>query len=174
MTFIRKNAGNLIMLLCELAVGVLLLINPESFMQGIMVALGVALAVAGVLSVARYFRTDAVNAAAERRLALGLGEIALGVFCVAKGGWLVTLSTLIRLYGAGVLALGFFRVQQFADVRRLGLGTGIVSGVSALVTLVYAGFILALPEVTWLVIGIALLLEAVMDALMLIFERSAQ
>lgn len=170
--FVKKNMSNLLLCLGELVVGVLLLINPQGFTAGILIALGIALAVLGVFSVVRYFRSDPVLAASERRLAYGLGELALGLFFMLKTNSLVSLfPALVRLYGVGVLVLGLFRIQQFADVRRLHLGSGLITGVSAVITVVYASMVLFMPEITWIFVGVAMLLEAVMDILILIFER---
>lgn len=174
MTFIRKNMPNVILCLGELIVGILLLVNPEGFTRSIIMALGVAVAALGVFNVIRYFRTNPVQAATERRLAYGLGQLALGAFCLTQSHWLVGLfPVLTRLYGAAVLVLALFRIQQFVDARRLGF-KGLVSGVSALFTLVYACMILLIPETTWMFVGIMLLLEALMDLLILFIDRRAQ
>lgn len=172
--FLNKNKVNLVLCLAELAVGILLLINPQGFTRGIIMAVGLAIAVLGVFNVIRYFRTDAMQAALESKLAYGLGQLALGLFCLVKSTWLVGLfPVLTRIYGAGALVLALYRVQQFIDVRRLRLGKGIVTGVTALMTLAYAAVILLTPEITWVFIGVALLIEALMDILILIFERKA-
>ncbi|MCH5287651.1 MAG: DUF308 domain-containing protein [Christensenellaceae bacterium] len=173
--FFQKNLINLILCLGELIVGILLLVNPEGFTQAIVMALGAAVAVLGVLNVIRYFRTKPVQAAMERRLAYGLGQLALGAFFLTQSGWLVNLfGVLTRLYGVAVLVLALFRIQQFVDARRLKLPRGgMFSGVTALFTLAYAAMILFLPETTWIFIGVMLLLEALMDILILVFERKA-
>ena len=174
-TFFRKNLSNLILCLGELVVGILLLVNPEGFTQAIIMALGTAVALLGLFNIVRYFRTNPVQAATERRLAYGLGQLALGAFCLGKADWLVGLfPVLTRLYGAAVLVLALFRIQQFVDVRRLGLAKGLFSGISALFTLLYAAMILFIPEITWIFVAIMLLLEAAMDILILIFERKVQ
>lgn len=175
LSFLRKNAVNLILCLGELAVGILLLVNPEGFTQAIVMALGAVIVVLGIINVIRYFRTEPTQAALERRLAYGLGELALGAFALTQSGWLVGLfPVLTRLYGAGVLVLALFRIQQFVDVRRLKLSKGLFSGVSALFTLLYAAMILFIPETTWIFIGVMLLLEAVLDILILVFDRRAR
>lgn len=70
-----------------------------------------------------------------------------------------------------MLLLAFFRILQFVDVRRLKLAKGLMSGMFAVLTLLYAAVVLLQPETTWLYIGIMLLLEAVMDILILCFDR---
>lgn len=175
MKFLKKNAVNLILCLGELVVGILLLVNPEGFTRSIIMALGVAVAILGIFNIVRYFRSSPVEAAEDRRLAYGLGQLALGVFCLVKASWLVGIFPMLTgLYGAAALVLALFRIQQFVDIRRLKLGSGLISGVSALITLLYAAMILFIPETTWIFIGIVLLIEAVMDILILIFEHRAQ
>ena len=172
-SFIRKNLLNLILCLGELVIGVLLLINPEGFTQAIVMAVGIVVAVLGVLNIINYFRADPREAAEDHRLAYGLGQLVLGVFFLVQSGWMIEqIKTLTRLYGVAVLVLALFRVQQFVDAYRLKLPRGgLISGVTALFTLAYAGMVLFMPETTWIFIGIMLLLEAVMDILILILER---
>ena len=173
-SFIRKNSTNLVLCLAELIVGILLLVNPTGFTRAIIMAVGAAVAVLGLLNVLRYFRTDAMQAAMEHRLAYGLGQLTLGLFFLLKADWLVGLfPVLTRLYGAGVLVLALFRIQQFVDARRLNLRKGLISGSSALFTLIYAAMILFIPATTWIFIGVMLLLEALMDILILTIERKA-
>lgn len=175
MAFLRKNSVNLVLCLIELIVGILLLVNPTGFTRGIIMVVGAAIALLGLFNVLRYFRTDAAQAAMEHRLAYGLGQLVLGVFFLVKSNWLVGLfPVLTRLYGAGVLVLALFRIQQFVDARRLKLGKGLISGTSALFTLIYAAMVLFVPETTWIFIGVMLLLEALMDILILAFERKTR
>lgn len=175
MAFLRKNAVNLVLCLIEIVVGVLLLVNPTAFTKSIIMVVGAAVALLGLFNALRYFRTEPAQAAMEHRLAYGLGQLALGVFCLVKADWLVGLfPVLTRLYGAGVLVLALFRIQQFVDARRLHFGKGLISGASALFTLIYAAMVLFIPETTWIFIGVMLLLEALMDVLILAIERKAQ
>lgn len=173
MTFIKNNLLNLILCLGELVVGILLLIDPAGFTQAIIMALGVVVAALGVLNVVRYFRADPLTAATDRRLAYGLGQLALGVFFLIQSGWTTEqLMNLTRLYGVAVLVLALIRVQQFVDAYRLKLPHGgLISGITALFTLAYAGMVLFMPTITLKFIGIMLLIEAVMDILILLFER---
>lgn len=173
-SFIRKHSTNLTLCLAELIVGILLLVNPTGFTRAIIMAVGAAVAALGVFNVLRYFRTEPAQAALEHRLASGLGQLVLGLFFLFKSDWLVGLfPVLTRLYGAGVLVLALFRIQQFVDARRLNLRKGLISGASALFTLLYAAMILFIPETTWVFIGVMLLLEALMDFLILAVERKA-
>ena len=171
-SFIRKNLLNLILCLGELVIGILLLVNPEGFTQAIVLAVGIVVAALGVLNVINYFRADPREAAEDHRLAYGLGQLALGVFFLTRSGWTTQrLMETLRLFGIPVLVLALIRVQQFVDAYRLKLPrAGLVSGFTALVTLVFAGILLFGPS-TLVFIGIILLVEAIMDILILFLER---
>ena len=72
-------------------------------------------------------------------------------------------STLAKLLS------GLYKVQRAMDIRRLGLGSGVMTGVSAMLTLAFAAVILLNPFAStaamWVFIGLILIAEAVMDVL---------
>ena len=68
----KENLGGLTSALIELVIGVLLLINPTGFTTGIIVGLGVLLALWGAMSTAQYFMAKPEEAAREQGLAKGL------------------------------------------------------------------------------------------------------
>lgn len=176
MNFIRRHSVSLILALAELVVGVLLLISPTGFTRGILMALGAALAVMGALSMVRYFRTEPAAAAREQTLARGLAMLVMGLFALLQADWLLGLfPVLTALYGAASLLTGLYKAQRAVDIRRLGLGTGLMPAVSALATLIFATVILLNPFATvnalWVFTGLVLMGEAVLDILACISRR---
>ena len=73
-----KKTGSLIVCICELLVGILLLINPVGFTKTIIIAIGVVLILTGIGSLITYFRTEPVYAARSQNLAKGLIAIVAG------------------------------------------------------------------------------------------------
>ena len=63
---LSSDLWKLVMCLAELAVGILLFINPVSFTSGIIMILGVCLVVLGVVNISGYFRMDPVEAALQQ------------------------------------------------------------------------------------------------------------
>ncbi len=62
------HTGNLMTCVFEILIGILLLINPVGFTSGIIIAFGLFLTAAGIISVIKYFRTDAETASKENGL----------------------------------------------------------------------------------------------------------
>ena len=176
MNFVRRHSASLILALAELVVGVLLLISPTGFTRGILMALGAALALMGVVSAVRYFRTEPAAAAREQSLVRGLAMLLAGLFALFQADWLLGLfPVLTALYGAASLLTGLYKVQRAVDIRRLGLGTGLLPAVSALATLLFAAVILLNPFATvnalWVFTGLVLVGEAVLDILACLHRR---
>ncbi len=63
MSKVKRNTGNLLMSLTEIIIGILLLINPVGFTTGIIVTLGVLMAILGIESIVGYFRATPEEAA---------------------------------------------------------------------------------------------------------------
>ena len=176
MNFVRRHSASLILALAELVVGVLLLISPTGFPRGILMALGAALALMGVVSAVRYFRTEPAAAAREQSLVRGLAMLLAGLFALFQADWLLGLfPVLTALYGAASLLTGLYKVQRAMDIRRLGLGTGLLPAVSALAKLLFAAVILLNPFATvnalWVFTGLVLVVEAVLDILSCLHRR---
>lgn len=60
-----KRNKTLILCIGEMIIGVLLFVEPEAFTAGIIIAIGVALMLFGVLEIISYFKMEAVEAAAK-------------------------------------------------------------------------------------------------------------
>ncbi len=176
MDFLKRNASTIIVCVFEVLVGILLLIDPATFTSGIIIAVGVGLVIAGVIEIVDYFRTSAVEAALKKTLVKGLAMLLVGIFCVMRPSWLVsTFPLLTILYGIFILFLGLSKVQWTVDALRLKTGRWFLHAISALVSIIFAIVILQSPfESTyalWLFTGIALIVEAVIDIVMLFFNN---
>ena len=171
-----KTAGGVLGSICEIAVGILLLVNPTGFTAGIIMALGVLLSALGVLGVVRYFRTEPVRAALEQHLIRGLLMLLGGLFCIFNTRLIIdTFPVLTMLYGVGLLVMGVVKVQWTVDILRVKVGRWYLPGISALVSLVCAAVILLNPFASmvalWVFIGVALIVEAVVDLLAILWDR---
>lgn len=162
--------------LCEIIVGVLLLLDPIGFTSAIVIALGAALLAAGAVSVFGYFRMNPVEAALTGSLARGLFLLLTGGFCVFRSGWFIAAFPLLTiLYGVVILLAGLGKVQWAVDALRLRTGRWFLPAISAAVTILCGAVILSDPfastMVMWMFIGISLIVEAVLDIVVLIFCR---
>lgn len=172
---IHSGTSGIIMSIIELAIGILLLINPEGFTKGIIIALGIVMAGLGVWQIIGYFRTEAEEAAQKGTLTTGILLTVFGLFCALNSGWFITTFTVITvLYGALILATGVSKLQAAVDMVRAKQKYWFVALIGALLTLVFAVLILMNPfssTFLWIFIGISLIVEAVMDVITFIFAR---
>lgn len=175
-TIIRTHATSLLGSLCEIVVGILLLTNPVRFTSGIIIAVGVVLAALGVLSIIRYFRAEPLLAAREFALSKGLLLLAMGLFCMLfYRVFIATFPALTMIYGAGLLLVGFLRVQRAIDLLRIGRESWFLSAIGAAASLIIGAIILFNPfestKLLWMLIGGALLLDAACDLLCTFFKK---
>lgn len=173
---IKLDASSLFMSIVEIVIGVLLLINPVGFTSGIIIALGIVMAVMGVLQIISYFRSDAEKAATEGKLTKGILLTIFGIFCTFNSGWfIVTLPVITILYGILILVAGVSKLQKAVDMARAKQQYWFVALISALLALVFGVLIIFNPfastAILWTFIGVSLIVEAVVDVIMFIFER---
>lgn len=171
-----NKLGSIVLSLCEVVVGVLLLVNPVGFTKGILIALGCLLLILGLINIVRYFRTDPVEAAVKQELTRGCLAILAGLFCITQSGWfLAAFPLLTMLYGILILITGVGKVQWTVDRIRLHMRRWGWTAVSAVLTIGCAAVILCNPfattEVLWGFIGVMLIVEAVADVLAAILTR---
>lgn len=170
-----KHGNNILLCLFEVIVGILLLIEPVSFTTGIIVAAGVVLAIAGIVSIIRYFRTEPQEAALSRSLANGLICVVAGVFCALKSHWFVaTFPVLTIVYGVAILLAGLQKVQLTIDLLRFKRRKWFLAAISAVLSIVCSIVILSSPFAStaalWMFTGISLIVEAVVDLVSMIFN----
>lgn len=164
----KNNKTGILLSLFEIALGILLLIDPIGFTTGIIIIAGVLLLLFGVVEVIKYFRTDAVKAASEQYLTKGLCALGAGVFCVVKTEWFtVAFPAMTFLYGIVVLVTGLSKLQLTVDMLRVKSKKWFLALISAAISIVCAVLILMNPfsstEVLWMIAGITLIVEALLD-----------
>lgn len=166
-----SKARSILLSVCELIVGILLLIDPIGFTGTIIVFLGIALSILGIVNIVQYFRDPPAQAILKQSLAHGCLELAAGIFFVVKSTYIASLSLLTVLYGVGILILGITKVQWTVDQIRLKTDRWFLTAISAALTILCAVIILCNPTVVWTLIAVFLILEAVMDIVAAILTR---
>lgn len=177
MNILKQNTNGVILCLFEVLVGILLLIDPIGFTSGIIIAAGIILLAVGIISIVRYFKMDALEAAISRSLVRGLVALLAGAFCTFRSEWfLVTFPVLTIIYGAVVLVTGLVKIQVTVDMLRLKNKRWFWGAISAAVSVISAVVILNNPFATttvlWMFTGILLIVEAVFDIITLIVSKN--
>ncbi|MCM1183115.1 MAG: DUF308 domain-containing protein [Roseburia sp.] len=175
---LKENISSIILCLCELIIGILLLIDPVGFTSGIITTVGIVLIVTGILKVIQYFRTDPAEAALQQSLTKGIIAILLGYFCTLRANWVImTFPILSILYGIAILFSGLCKIQWAVDFLRLKRKYWFVAGIGAVLSIVLSIVILVNPFATaiimWRFIAISLIIEAVLDICALIIGAAA-
>lgn len=177
MSSLKGNIGGVILCLLEILAGVLLLVNPVAFTAGIITAAGVVLLVIGVISVLKYFRSDAVTAATGQYLLKGLIYLLAGAFCIFNTNWFIaTFPVITIIYGIVILIAGLGKIQITADMIRAKnkkWGFGLISAaLSIICAFVILGNPFASVGVLWMFTGTALIAEAIVDIVTMIVRGS--
>ena len=167
------RTGGIIASAVEIVIGILLLIDPETFTKGIVIVLGVLLCVLGIINIVRYFRRPVQVLGSDWALSRGVMMILVGMFCVFKSQWLLAaLPALFVIYGVIMLVSGVMKLQRMADLRRLGHPRWYMPGLAALLYIVLAVIILLNPfstaMVIWIFVGVSMIVSAVLDIVTLI------
>ena len=173
---IRTKISSIVLALCEIVVGILLLVNPVGFTTGIIIFLGIVLLIMGLVSTVQYFRMEPEEAALKQGLTRGCLEILAGLFCVLNSDWfLATFPLLAVLYGVGTLITGIAKVQWTVDQIRMKMKKWFWTAISAVLTIACAVIIICNPFSStlalWLFIAIILIVEAIMDIVAVIFTK---
>lgn len=167
-TFLKGRFGGVALCVLEIAVGVLLLINPVGFTSAIIIGAGAVMALSGVVCIIRYFMAKPDAALQGQLLFRGLLLAMAGGLCMTQYGWFLTAFPLLTvLYAGWMLVLAAMRVQQMVDCLRLKAGRWYIPGIAAALAAVLAVIILINPfgavGAVWTFVAVSLIVEAVMD-----------
>lgn len=174
-----NNTGKIMMIICEVVLGILLFINPMGFTGAVIRVVGAIMIALALYNAIIYFRLNPVEAHLGQGLAKALCLLAAGLFCLLKAEWFLTVFPVFTvIYGIAVLLSGIVRVQWTVDMLRMRVDRWYVSAIGAVLTLVLAGIILFNPftatEVLWRFIAITLLLSAAADLAIVIFVKKVE
>lgn len=173
----KENIKNIFLMLGKLAVGVLLLLNPEKLTLGFIITVGIALSVFGVGNFIAYFRREPAEAAKHNNFTKGLLSVAGGIFCVVDPQWFIeAFPALAMIYGIILLVTGLIQIQWIADMIRLKRANWGFQALSSVLTVAVAAVILINPFKTinylWIFTGVMLILSAIPDMIIVCRKSS--
>ena len=176
MSRVNRNIGTILSCIGEIIIGILLLIDPVGFTAGIIMFLGAVLAILGISSIVRYFRTDPAEAAQTSGLMKGLLLVGGACVCLFETDWLMLAFPLITVfYGIVILITGTSKLQWAVDMLRVKQRYWYLALIGAILSVLFAVIILMNPfastGILWTFIAVSLVVEAVMDIMTFIFGR---
>lgn len=159
----------LIYCVCEMAVGVLLLIDPIAFTSAIVRIFGIVFCVFGVFNIMSYFKLDPELGSMSMGFTKGLVQAIAGVFCIFRPEWFANAFPLLAIaYGIVILIVGLVKLQWSVDMVRLGAKYWYIPGIGGITSVIFALVIIFNPFTTtavlWIFAGVSLIAEAVIDA----------
>ncbi len=173
--WMKKISVSLMMALCELLLGLLLLIDAAGLAGVVILASGVLLMLLGAWNLYRYVRLTKEEAAKTWKLAVGAGLLAIGISFAVNRHWMVQmLGTLTTLYGILIAAAAFMKLQMGVDALRGKRPFWYLMAISFVSAAVLAMILFANPlgeSAVWIVSGIALFALALLDAAYFVLGR---
>ena len=174
--FLKENWVALLTILFHIAVGILLLIDPDYYSLLIIRIAGGLLVTLGVFDLIRYFRTEPEAASKGTAFSSGITQIAAGFFCIFMGSWLEEAFPMLAvLFGVFQILFGFRKLQRMTDDLRMKKELWWLRAISAALSIVFGLIITLNPEMKlmgiWVFTGITLIIEGVFDAIALIIQH---
>ena len=163
MTKMINYANCILISLLEVVIGVLLLIKPIENTALIILIIGIALSLGGVLMLVRYFTSPVEDG--QGFLFKGLTSLAVGAICLVKRISITHITYILdEIYGLIILVIGLWFVQKTVDRIRLGK-SWLTPLLSSIITMVCGSVILLYQfagVLQWRFIGLSLILEAIL------------
>lgn len=179
----KKMLPALLMILFELAVGVLLLIDPERFTTAVFITFGIVLIVCAILMLIRYLRerkaaaedTTGKSRASTLTLIASITTFLFGaVFAFGSSMLYGITGLLLVFYGAVMIVKGIFKIADYFTLKSEGFGASALRLVIGILSILVGGLIVFNPfgalDVVFTVAGVYLIVEAVLDIIALILS----
>lgn len=172
--WMKKISVSVVLAVCELLLGLSMLIDPTGLASIVIIVTGVLLILLGGLHLYQYMRLPKEEAAQTWKLATGAGILAVGISFVTNQHWMVQmLGTLTTLYGILILTSAFMKLQIGVDALRGKHPFWYLMVISFVFSAVLATLLFFNPfrDSVWIVSGIVLIALAVLDAAYFILGR---
>ncbi len=148
-----------------IALGIVLLFMPTTSLYIILNIIGIGTAVAGLLSLIRYFTFDANESFYRNDFLLGLIGVAIGLLIFLRKD--IFASLIPFLLGIAIMFSGFVKLQDSIDAKRMGYQNSVVYIVLSLINIVVGIVVILNPfktsELLFMIIGAGLMYSGISD-----------
>ena len=172
--YLLKHLRECITIRAQIVIGVLLIVNASVYALVLLRILGVLLIIRGTIRIVHYIQEDPQKASEGEECATGLLAISLGLLCIFGQNWMTgAFPALAVVYGLFQVLLSFQNIQKTLDSLRLNKKQWYYPGICALLYLIFGLIISLRPAMkpVWVVTGIAMILEGIMEAVTLWMMR---
>ena len=159
----------LILILFQLAAGILIFVNRESFTKGIFIFLGVVSLVIGLLYLIRFFKERKLEVRTSYiTIVIAVLSLLAGIFFAIFSFFLIEKLTEVAfiIFGVTLIVFGVYKAKNYNDTRKAGAPSPAMHLLSAIISVVLGVFFIIHPferSVIWTILGVALIVMAVID-----------
>lgn len=173
MKSLKVNIPLILLIVLEIAVGILLLVNPETFTQAVIIIFGIGLLSVGIIYLLQYLLEKKGDLKSNLLpLIVGAVSIIVGIVCALCSGAIVKLDQAVAIvYGVILAITGVYKLYNFFKSKKNAIAVSKVSILSGLIAIVLGVVIVIYPKQdgmtlsVWQITGIVLIIEAVVDCL---------
>ena len=173
----KREMPMALLMIVEIVVGIMLLVNPHSFIRAVIVIFGIVLLAIGAFSLINYFRTRSTEGAGNAPLIGGLVALAFGIAAIVIGStglFEALMAVVIILVAIIVIVAGVVKLANFFNMKKEGFPVSWLRIIGAIVAVVAGLVVLFNPfgseDFLWRFLGIMMIVMAVVD-LMSFFLR---
>lgn len=176
MKVFMQKINRLVVIAMELILAIVIIVKPFEFSNGIIVVMGILLSFLGVIDIVSYFRSNVTIGILERSLTKGLLFLLGGIVIILTTDKLA--SYLPTVYALLILIGGVSKIQTALDMLRMKQKLWYYVIIGAGISLVLTTLILTNPFFApdsssyYLFIGIALVVEAVINAIVFFMSKA--
>lgn len=169
MSFLKKYWPMMLIILLEIAMGVMLIINARELTVFIFTLFGIALLVLAIWMTIRYLKARKDGSESAFTLVVAITAFVLGLVMAVGASMLVNLVSglLAIFYGAIMIVNGIMKIGEYISLKKqhaaasaIRIFSGILAIVLGIVAIVFNYLAL---ETIGIIVGITLLAEAVLD-----------
>ncbi len=169
---IKKHLPMIIIIALELAVGILLFINPELFTKAMSIIIGIALIALGIFFLVRIFTGRETGPMSWLAIVISVVAMTVGVFCTFF--FESVLAVVGVFYGIMLVIAAIVKVKVYLDLNREGVFASPIRLIGAFISLVLGVLMLINPfkvmQTFWIFTGIALIVQAAVDIVTLVLK----
>lgn len=182
MNTLKRHLPLILLVLVEIAIGVLLLIDPEAFTVAVVLIFGAIITVIGLVYLFKFISAKRKGEERYSLLVLSILSLAIGIFTIVFSQFVLGFFAFIAVIYAIIMAVsGIFKMIQFFTARQANLPVSFVVLAGAAISVILGIVIIINPfgttHVLFMFTGIAIICSAVVDMVALIFnfrlERNA-
>ena len=173
MKALKKSLPIILLILFELAVGILMIVDAQKFITTAFMVFGILLILVAVIMLLRYLKERKDEEDNPMTLITAILAFIVGAVCTFGSAQLAGLSKLIAiLYGAILIVNGVFKIGDYFSLKKEGVAVSGIRLIAGLLSIALGVLIMFKPfEAIGIFVGVSLIVEAVLDVAAIIHGR---